>query len=136
MATVEVFDFKNTSLIVNGKYITGFMDGTAIEAEKNEDSKIVHVGADGQVTFSNSADNTGTIKVTLKQTSPSLRYLISLAKQKTLLFPVKVVDANTNKLRVGGNKAVIPKIPAIEWGSEVAGVEVSFLIADYDLTYA
>jgi hypothetical protein len=111
------------------------MDGTAIQAEKNEDNKVAHVGADGLVTYSNSADNTGTITVTLKQTSPSLTYLIGLAKQKTLLFPVKVIDANTNKLRCGGNQAVIIKTPSVEWGSEVAGVEVSFHIADYDVTY-
>jgi hypothetical protein len=133
---VEVFDFKNTSVVVNGKYLTGFMDGTAIQTEKNEDNKTPHVGADGQVTFSNSADNTGTITVTLKQTSPSLKYLIALSKYKSTLFPVKVIDHNNNKIRVGGNKCVILKTPAIEWGSEVAGVEVQFYVADYDVTYS
>lgn len=130
---IEVFDFKSTSVIVNGKFLTGFMDGTAIQAEKNEDNKIPHIGAGGDVTFSNSADNTGTITVTLKQTSPSLRDLITLSKNKTLLFPVQVIDANTNKLRCGGTKAVILKTPSIEWGSEVSGVEVQFYIADYDV---
>lgn len=131
---VDVFDFKSTSVIVNGKYLTGYMDGTAIQAEKNEDNKVPHVGADGDVTFSNSADDTGVITVTLKQTSPSLRELITLSKNKTLVFPVKVIDANTNKLRCGGNEAVILKTPAIEWGAEVSGVEVQFYIGDFDVT--
>ncbi|MFL6557357.1 MAG: phage structural protein [Bacillus sp. (in: firmicutes)] len=131
---VDVFDFKNTSIIVDGSYLTGFMDGTAIQAEKNEDNKVPHIGADGKVTFSNSADNTGTITVTLKQGSPSLKKLIALSKEKTRVFPVRVIDANTNKLRCGGNEAVILKTPAVEWGSEIAGVEVQFYVADYDVT--
>jgi hypothetical protein len=134
MAQVDVFDFKQTSIIVNGKYLTGFMDGTAISAEKNEDNKTPHVGADGSVTFSNSADETGMITVTLKQNSPSLAALIALAKNKTATFPVKVIDANTNQLRCGGNQAVIVKTPSVEWGAEISGVEVQFFIADYDVT--
>lgn len=133
---IDVFDFKNASVIVNGTFLTGFMDGTAIQAEKNEDNKVPHVGADGGVTFSNSADDTGTITVTLKQTSPSLPALIALSKSKTAVFPVSVVDANTNKMRVGGSQAVILKTPAAEWGSEIAGVEVQFYVADYDVTTA
>lgn len=132
---VDVFDFKSTSIIVDGKFLTGFMDGTAITAEKNEDNKVPHVGADGNVTFSNSADNTGTITVTLKQSSPSLKQLIALSKEKSRVFAVKVVDSNTNELRTGGNEAVILKTPSVEWGSEISGVEVSFYIADYDVTY-
>lgn len=135
MAAVDIFDFKKTSIVVNGKYLTGFMDGTAISAEKNEDNKVPHIGADGAVTFSNSSDNTGTITVTLKQSSPSLKQLIALSKDKTKVFPVKVIDANTNNLRCGGNQAVILKTPSVEWGSEIAGVEVQFYIADYDVTY-
>ena len=134
MAKVEIFDFKKVSVIVNGKYLTGFMDGTAVQAEKNEDNKIPHVGADGSVTFSNSADETGTITVTLKQNSPSLKMLLALADTKTVVFPVKVIDGNTNKVRAGGNQAVILKPPSVEWGSEISGVEVQFYIADYDLT--
>jgi hypothetical protein len=37
--SVEVFDFKSTNIVVNGKYLTGFMDGTVIQTEKNEDNK-------------------------------------------------------------------------------------------------
>lgn len=132
---VDVYDFKSTSVIVDGKYLTGFMDGTAIKAEKNEDNKVPHVGADGAVTFSNSANETGKITVTLKQSSPSLTQLIALAKSKTSVFPVKVFDANTNQLRCGGNQAVIIKTPSVEWGAEIAGVDVEFYIADYDVTF-
>lgn len=135
MAQVDVFDFKKTSIIVDGKYLTGFMDGTPIKAEKNSDNRVPHVGADGSVTFSSSADDTGKITVTLKQNSPSLKQLIELSKSKDRTFPVKVFDTNTNGLRCGGNNAVITKTPSVEWGSEIAGVDVEFYIADYDVTY-
>jgi len=131
MGVVETFDFKKTSFIADGKYGTGFMDGTGIAAEKNEDNKIPHIGADGTVTFSESADETGTITITLKQTSPFLKHCIALANKKNYKFPVKVIDTNNNNVRVGGNEAVILKTPAIEWGAEVAGVEVQFYVADY-----
>ncbi|QGF21717.1 tail tube protein [Bacillus phage vB_BcM_Sam46] len=131
---VEIFDFKKVSLVVDGVFGTGFMDGTAITAEKNEDNKIPHVGADGDVTFSNSADETGTITATIKQTSPFLKHLIRLSNNKDRLFPVQIIDQNTNKVRVGGTQCVILKTPTIEWGSEVAGVEVPIYVGDYNVT--
>lgn len=127
----DTFDFKKVSVIVDGSYITGFHDGSVIKAEKNEDNVVPHVGAAGDVTYSETNNNTGQITLTLKQTSTSLPRLVSLAKSKTT-FPVQVVDANTNSFRAGGTTARIMRTPSAEWGSEVAGVEVTIHVADYD----
>jgi len=129
---MNTFDPKKVSAVANGMFLTGFMDGTMITAEKNEDSITPHVGAQGDVTFAHSADESGTITVTLKQDSASLPELIRLANNKTV-FPINIVDANTNRFRVGGNNAVILRVPALEWGAEVTGVEISIYVADFNL---
>lgn len=128
MATTT-YDFKKVSVIVNGVYITGFMDGEVIQVEKNEDDVIPHVGAGGDVTYAESADKTGTITLTLKQNSASLPFLQQLRKSKRI-FPIQIVDSNTNKYRVGGREARILKMPNRSWGNEVQGVEVQIHVAD------
>lgn len=128
----DTFDPKKVSLIVGGTFITGYMDGTMISTEKNEDNVVPHVGAQGDVTFTESADETGTITITLKQTSSSLPFLVSLANEKKE-FATQVVDSNANKFKAGGNECRILKTPPVEWGAEVAGVEVQIYVADYDL---
>jgi hypothetical protein len=127
----QSYDPKKVSLIVAGVFITGFMDGTFINAEKNTDNVTPHVGAQGDVTYSESADQTGTVTATLKQDSASLPFLQALAKKKED-FSVQVVDGNTNRFQAGGTQARIVRTPGREFGAEVAGVEVAFHIADYD----
>lgn len=128
MATTT-YDFKKVSVIIDGVFITGFMDGEPIQVEKNEDDVIPHVGAGGDVTYAESADQTGTITITLKQTSSSLPFLQQLRKSKRI-FPIQIVDSNTNAYRVGGSEARILKMPNRSWGNEVQGVEVQIHVAD------
>lgn len=128
MATTT-YDFKKVSVIVDGVFMTGFMDGEPIKVEKNEDDVKAHVGADGDVTYAESADQTGKITLSLKQTSPSLVTLQQLRKSKKI-FPVQIVDSNNGAYRVGGSEARIVKMPPRSWGSEVQGVEVEIHVAD------
>lgn len=128
MATTT-YDFKKVSVIVDGVFIVGFMDGEPIQVEKNEDDITPHVGAGGDVTYAESADQTGTITLTLKQTSASLPFLQRLRKSKRI-FPIQIVDSNTNTYRVGGSEARIVKMPNRSWGNEVQGVEVQIHVAD------
>lgn len=127
----QSYDPKKVSLIVDGTFIVGFMDGTFINAAKNADNITPHVGAQGDVTFSENADETGTITATLKQNSSSLPFLRSLSKGKRE-FAAQVVDGNTNNFKAGGTQCRIVKNPDEEFGAEVAGVEVQIYVADYD----
>lgn len=130
---MQTFDFKKVSTIVDGNFIVGFMDGTGIAAEKNEDNITPHVGADGGVTYAESNDNTGTITLTLRQNSPSLSALIKLSQSKKT-FPAQIIDSNDNKMKAGGNHCRILKTPSAEWGSEISGVEVQIYVADYKVS--
>lgn len=124
------YDPKKVSVIVDGQFIVGFMDGTFVNTEKNEDNIIPHIGAQGDVTYTESADNTGLITLTLKQNSSSLPFLRSLATQKRN-FSVQVIDANDGNFKAGGTQCRIQKTPSQEFGAEISGVEVPIYVADY-----
>ncbi|RYI25199.1 DUF3277 family protein [Bacillus infantis] len=129
MATTT-YDFKKVSVILDGVIVTGYMDGESISVEKNEDDVTTHVGAAGDVTFSETNDNTAVITLTLKQTSSSVPFLKTLRDSKRI-FPTQIVDSNNSTFRAGGSECRIVKAPARSWGNEVTGVEYSIAVADY-----
>lgn len=128
----DVFDVKKTSVIVDGHYVTGWMDGSIITASKNEDNVIPHVGAKGEVSYSESNNGTGTITLTIKQNSPSFPKMVALAKGSRE-FVTSVVDTNTNNTKAGGNECRILKVPDVSWANEVGGVEIQIFVADYEM---
>jgi hypothetical protein len=127
---VNSYDPKKVSVVVDGQFIVGYMDGTFVNAEKNEDNIVPHIGAQGDVTFGESADETGTVTLTLKQNSSSLPFLQSLSKQKRA-FAVQIIDGNDGKFKAGGTECRILKTPSREFGAEVSGVEIPIYVADY-----
>lgn len=62
-------------LVFKGVPITGFMDDSFIEVDRNSDSFALLVGADGEVARAAQADKSGTITFRLLQTSASNDYL-------------------------------------------------------------
>lgn len=71
MGLVKTYNPKLVALVLFGQPITGFADGTMIEVERNSDSFTLQTGADGESARTANADKTGTIKITLMQTSKS-----------------------------------------------------------------
>lgn len=125
----NVFNFKDTAVVIGGNIITGFMDGTPISTEQNEDTYTQHVGADGQVTYNESNNETGTFTFTLKQDSPSVPVLSALLATKES-FSVSVVDGKRNK-RVSGEDCRFSRKPTFTRGAEVEGVEYTILAVAY-----
>lgn len=124
----DTYNFKKVTVTMDGFIVTGYMDGQPIGVEKNENDITPHVGADGEVTYAESADQTGTITLTLKQTSAVLPQIQALRKSKKM-FDISVVDSNTGKYQVGGTEARIMKMPARNFGTEVQGVEIQIHVA-------
>ena len=124
----EVYNFKKVTTIVNGFIVTGYMDGEPISVSKNEDDISTHVGADGEVTWSESADETGTITINLKQTSAVLPNFIALRKSQKP-FPINISDSNTRAYKTGGTEARIVKMSDRTFGTEVQGVEIQINVA-------
>ena len=79
MAQIEVasYDPKKVNVAVAGRIITGFASDGVITITKSEDSVIPSVGAKGDVAYSENANESGTIAITLMSTSSSLAYLPS-----------------------------------------------------------
>lgn len=64
------YDPANVILSFRGVQITGFMDGTFVNATRNTDSFSMSVGALGDVTRVRSRDRTGRITFTVHKESP------------------------------------------------------------------
>ena len=125
----KVYNFKNNQVIVNGMIITGYADGDAIQAERNEDKYSQLVGADGGVTYNQTNNDTGLITLTLKPTSSSLPALKALYKSGEL-FNVLIQDT-ANNVRVTGEDCLIQKWPSFSRGEEASGMEIPILCAYY-----
>jgi len=127
-----VYDPKKVTVIYDGMVITGFADDSMIEAEKNEDNITPHVGVLGEVSIAINADNTGTVTMSLANTSPFIKILAEKARANTIA-PLSIIDMNKNGVNVGGTEAVIIKPPNVTIGKEVESQEVQFFVADYSV---
>jgi len=72
------YDPKKVSVIVSGRQITGFADGTFINVTRDTESFTDNVGSDGEVARTRSNDNRGSIVITLQQISDSNDFLSQL----------------------------------------------------------
>ncbi len=61
MNEVKTYNPKDVTVIYDGMVITGFAEDSMVQAEKNEDNMIPHVGVLGEVSVAINADNTGTV---------------------------------------------------------------------------
>lgn len=128
---MRAYDPKDVNVIVNGRVITGLAEGTFVTAEKTENNFTEYVGAQGEVTLAESANETGEITITLEGTSPSVSYLNNLANRKgqNAVIPVSVVDLNNGKTTVGGTECRIRKPSNYEAGNEVTEREFTIFVS-------
>lgn len=75
---VKTYNPKDVSLIVGGRIIGGFTDGTFITAERMEAMWNLKVGVDGIGTRAKSNNRSGKITCTLHQSSDSNDYFSAL----------------------------------------------------------
>lgn len=69
--SVRTYDPKQVIVVVGGVPMSGFSDGTFLEIDRNEPTWNTVVGADGLVTRGKTNNFSGTMTLTLKQSSPS-----------------------------------------------------------------
>lgn len=72
------FNPKDVSVVVGGRVLTGIGPDTFVSAERENDSFTKQVGASGEVGRADNNDRTGTITLTLMQTSPDNDFLSGL----------------------------------------------------------
>jgi hypothetical protein len=100
MAQGQTFQYDPSQVAFNvgGQDTTGFAEGTFIKVARNKEAFTTVVGSDGEVTRVKSVDLSGTITVTLQQSSPSNDYFSSLAtadeRTSTGAIPLYMKDSN------------------------------------------
>lgn len=77
--SLKTYNAKDVAVVVGARVLTGFAADSKVIVARESDSWTKQVGVDGEVTRSKSNDKTGTITVTLMQTSDDNDYLSSLA---------------------------------------------------------
>lgn len=123
------YDAKKITVVVDGRYLTGFSSDSKVSAEKAEDSQIEYIGVDGEVDFSENANESGTVTVALKSTSPSVRYLNRLANARKT-FPISVIDLNSNGVNATGTNAFVRKAMLPDKSKEISDVEYEIFVGD------
>ena len=123
---LKTYDAKAVSVVVGAQIITGFADDSKVSVERTDDAFTMTSGVDGDATRSKSNNKTGSITITLKQTSDSNDFLSSLADADELanngVVPVIIKD-NGGRTLYTAAEAWIRKRPVGEFGREAGDRE-------------
>ena len=126
--SVTTYDPKKVNVIVGGRVITGFASDGVVTLAKSEDSVTPSVGAKGDVTYSENANESGTVSLTLMSTSSSLPYLRGL-EAKRRAVNVSITDANDDTaFTMNEDNCRITKMPDVARQKEQATVTVTIFV--------
>ena len=129
MATVTTYDFKNTSVIIDGFIITGYADGDAISIEYRGDGVALTVGAAGDGEYSQSNDNSAEVTLSLQRTSQAQDFLESLYEDKEE-FTLTIIDKNDNSRTRASEQCRVQKVADITSGAEASPREFIIIAPD------
>lgn len=125
----KTYDPQKVLITYRGALLTGFADGTFVNVSRAADAFTLTVGADGESARAKSADKSGTVRITLLQTSQSNDVLSAFAAQDEATGlgtgPLMVKDAFGTTL-VMAAQAWIQKLPDVEFGKETGSREWAF----------
>ena len=125
---VTSYDPKKVNVAVDGAIITGNASDSMITATKNEDAVTTEVGCKGDVVYSENANESGTITITLQGTSSSLPRLRSLASSRKQIS-VTVSDANdSDDISITAQKCRVVKMPDVSRGKTSGNVTISIFV--------
>lgn len=127
MPEVRTFDARETSVNINNRFVTGFAEGSFVEWEKDEDNFNSKTDALGDTAVAITNNNTGTITLTLSQTSPNLAQLKRLANARTV-FPIWITTPDE---KIGGTQAMFVKSPSGGLSDEIEDREFEIRVFDY-----
>lgn len=133
---VRTYDPKQCLIIIGGVPMSGFADGTFVSVERSSDTFTKVSGADGIVSRAKTNDRSGTLTLTLAQTSPSNDVLsgFQIADELTNngIVPVLIKDISGRSTYVSGF-GWVRKPPTGEFGKEIADREWVLDLADLEV---
>lgn len=122
----KTYNPKKVQLAIGTHLVTGYADGTFIQVDRNSDQFQVVVGADGEAARAASADKSGTVTVTLMQTSASNDFLSTALNTDELTnlntMPLLMKDISGRTL-VQAAEGWVKKYATIEMGKEIVSRE-------------
>lgn len=105
--SVRTYDPASVVITINGAPISGYSEGTFVEIDRDEATWSKVVGADGLVTRGKTNNFSGTMTLTLKQSSPSNDFLSGLLALDEAtnagVVPILVKDLSGNSTYFGGS---------------------------------
>jgi len=138
MGAPYTYDPKKVAVIVAGVPLGGFADGSFITAERSNDTFSKVSGADGVVSRAKSNDKSGSIKITLQQSSPSndilsgIQILDEVSNAGVVLIVIQDFSGRTTLVSAF---AWIKKPPSAEFSKEISNREWEFECADLDIKH-
>lgn len=137
--STHTYDAAQVILTINGVQISGYAADTFISVEREEPSFTKVVGADGTTSRAKSNNRSGTMTITLNQTSASNDYLSALLAQDELtnegVFPVIVKDIS-GESRFFSATGWVQGMPTVEYGKEISDREWLIDLANIEFNIA
>lgn len=137
--SVRTYDAAQVILTINGVEISGYAADTFISIEREEPSFTKVVGADGTTSRAKSNNRSGTMTITLSQTSPSNDYLSALLAQDELsnsgVVPVILKDIS-GQSRFFSGTGWVQGMPTVEYAKEISDREWLIDLADMEFNIA
>lgn len=133
---LKTYDPAQVTVAIAGAIMSGYTDGTFVEITRNDVSWNTVVGADGIVSRAKSNNRSGTLTLTLKQTSPSndvlSGFLIADELSNRGVFPVLVKDLSGTSIFFSA-QAYITQFATATFGKEIQDRTWTITLADVDM---
>lgn len=134
--SVRTYDPKQVIVTINGIPMSGFSDGTFLEVDRTEPTWSTVVGADGLVTRGKTNNFTGTVTLTLKQSSPSNDILSGLMAideaTNTGVFPILIKDLSGNSIYFGG-RCWVTQYANSTFGKDISDRQWTLMMDEADM---
>lgn len=118
---MRTYSPKKVQVIVGNHVCTGLAKGSFVVVEKKEDDFTTEVGSDGEGARTQSADESGSVTITLMQTSASNDVLSGLRDADkasgAAVFPLMIKDGSGRTI-VTAAEAWIRKVPNSDFSDQ------------------
>ena len=130
---VMTYDPKKITSISAGRVDTGLSEDGILTVTYNEDRVTPSVGAKGDVTYSENANNSGNIAITFMSTSSSLAHYRDLCARR-VPFRYSLSDANDyDAIHINEENCRVLKMPDMPRTNEQTTVTVNIFVPDLNV---
>lgn len=119
------YDPTKVSVVISGLVITGFADSSVVTVARNEDIVTPSVGAQGDVVYSENANQSATVTLTLQSTSASVYKIRQMALSRQEVDIVISDAGNDGGELLSASRCRITKVPDSKKEKTAGSVDVT-----------